>query len=112
MVEGDGFAAILKRQGVGGGVLEVPIRVVFDDEDVVVLADGVDLFAAGEREEAGGRVLAHAGNKLVKATGYSIGGLTSRCTSGEVSCPCTCPISRGRLPDHPCLRPACLHHRS
>ena len=58
-VVGDGVVAVPEREGVGGGVLQVPVGVVFDDYDVVVDAEGVDGAAAGEREHTAGGVLAN-----------------------------------------------------
>ena len=46
--------------GGGAGELQDPVGVVFDYEDVVLLAEVVDLAAALEGEDAGGWVLAHA----------------------------------------------------
>lgn len=43
----------------GGGILEVPVRVVFDDDDVETLAEGVYSAASGESEGAASWVLAH-----------------------------------------------------
>ena len=52
----DGLAVFVTRNV----VLEGPVRVVFEDEDVVVVADGVDFFLATERGDYSGRVLSEA----------------------------------------------------
>ena len=44
----------------GGWVLQVPVWVIFDYDDVVFAAESVDLAAALEGEDTGGRVLSHA----------------------------------------------------
>lgn len=44
-----------------GGELEVPVGIVLDDYDVVFGAESVEVSAALEGEDAGGWVLAHAG---------------------------------------------------
>lgn len=45
------------RDGGGGGVLQIPVRIIFDDDDVEALAECVDGAAPCEAEGATGRVL-------------------------------------------------------
>ncbi|KAL9063277.1 MAG: hypothetical protein Q9157_008320, partial [Trypethelium eluteriae] len=53
-------AAAATPLGVRGGVLQVPVGIVLDDDDVVFLAQGIDLLASLDAECTGGRVLADA----------------------------------------------------
>ena len=46
------------RGGKAGGVLQIPVWIVFDDYDVVFYTEGVDGFTAGDGEGARGGVLA------------------------------------------------------
>ena len=75
MVGGDRLATGLKGEGIGGGVLQIPIGIVFDNDDIVLMAESVDLFAAGKREQARGWILAHAAGWSVQAVNATVGDL-------------------------------------
>lgn len=57
-IVGYDVVALLEGAGVGGGILEVPVGVVLDDDDVVFDAEGVYGLPAGDAKGAGGWVLA------------------------------------------------------
>ena len=54
--------------GAGGGELQVPVRLVLDDDHVVAAADGVDLLAAGDGDDEAGWVVAESVFWLAKVS--------------------------------------------
>lgn len=56
--EGAAAAEVSLQLGASGRVLEVPVRVILDNDDVVFLAEGIEVSASWEGKDGAGWVLA------------------------------------------------------
>ena len=77
-VEGCGVTPGGHGGGIGGGVLEIPVWVVFDNYHVVLYAERVDVFAALDSKSTRRWVLANPSSMLAVDLGFV--GLTAHVT--------------------------------
>src|ERR1700745_3212036 len=84
-----------RRNGelVGCVILEIPIRIVFDNQDVILMTERIYLLSSLQRQKTGCRVLTHPtiASELSPSEQACI--LTLPCTSNVASCPCSYPNS-------------------